>query len=134
MNRIPVVYLAICLSLLGQTAHIGGSGTKAFLTLPVVGSGTWADPKRPAFVKESGVPFRYTLSDDGTMAIVVVAPRNRAEMAKLESLAKNEPRAKVFRPERDKQSDVIAAFKALKKDFDPATFTRPGPPDTVPGK
>ncbi|MBI2685177.1 MAG: hypothetical protein HYX27_02595 [Acidobacteria bacterium] len=122
------------MQLFSQPARIGGAGQKAFLQAPVVGSGSWEDPKRPAFVKESGVPFRFQLSDDGKMAIVEVTPRNLAEMAKLESLAKNEPRARIFHPGRDKQSDVIAAFKALKKDFDPATFTRPGPPDSVPGK
>ena len=38
----------------------------------MVGAGTWADPKRPAFVREAGVPFRYQVSDDGTMALVEV--------------------------------------------------------------
>jgi hypothetical protein len=126
------LFCVFCLSLFGQPVHIGSVGQKAYLQVPVVGSGSWEDPKRPAFVKESGVPFRFQLSDDGKMAIVEVTPRNLAEMAKLESLAKNEPRAKIFHPGRDKQSEVIAAFIALKKDFDPATFTRPGPPDTVP--
>jgi hypothetical protein len=60
------------------------------------------------------------------MAQVEDAPGNLAGMGKLEELAKKKPRAKVFRLERDKQADVLAAFKLLKKDFDPASFAQLG--------
>jgi hypothetical protein len=116
---------------------MGGSGVKALLTVPMIGAGTWDDPRRPALVREAGVGFRYQVSDDGTMALVEAAPGDLAGMAKLEELAKKEPRAKVFRPERDKHADVVAAFKLLKKDFDPASFTQLGvgaTPVATPGK
>ena len=109
-----------------QNARIGEARGKVLLTVPMVGSGTWADPKRPAFVREAGVPFRYQVSDDGTMALLEAAPRNLAEQGKLAELVKKEPRAKMFQPEKDKQSDAVAEFKRLKKDFDPEAFGRSG--------
>lgn len=109
------------------------------LTVPMVGAGTWADPKRPAFVRELGIPFRYEVSDDGTMALVEASPRNLAEMQKLDEVVQKEPRAKIFRPEKDKAADVTAEFKKHKKDFDADLFTKLGPgvktaPVAEPGK
>ena len=124
------------MTLSAQNVRFGEGGGKTLLAVPMVGAGTWADPKRPAFVREAGVPFRYQVSDDGTMALVEASPRNLAEMAKLAGLAKNDARAKVFRPEKDKKSDVEAEFKKLKKDFDPESFGRLAPqitPAPAPG-
>ncbi|HEU0122425.1 MAG TPA: hypothetical protein VFQ91_17980 [Bryobacteraceae bacterium] len=112
----------------GQIGVSGSAGTKAFLTVPMVGSGTWDDPKRPALVKESGVPFRFQISDDGRTAIVEVSPRTIAEMSRLEQLAEKEANVKIFRPEKDKGSDVVSAFKQLKKDFSADAFGPAGPP------
>jgi hypothetical protein len=98
-------------------------GGKMLLTVPMVGAGTWEDPKRPAFVRETGVPFRYQVSDDGATAIVEAMPRTLAESAKLDDLAKKEPRARLYRPEKDKQSDVLIELKKQKRDFDDSAFT-----------
>ena len=124
-RRIRLSILLMTLS--AQNVRFGEGSGKTLLAVPMVGAGTWADPKRPAFVREAGVPFRYQVSDDGTMALVEASPRNLAEMAKLAGLAKNDARAKVFRPEKDKKSDVEAEFKKLKKDFDPESFGRLAP-------
>ncbi len=114
-------------TVLSQNAHIGGAQGKALLTVPMIGTGKWDDPKRPALVREAGVPFQFQISDDGQTAIVQVSPRNLAEVATLDDLVKKEPRAKLYRAEKDSQADVVAALKALKKDFDGASFTHPGP-------
>lgn len=98
-------------------------GGKTVLTVPMVGAGTWEDPKRPAFVRETGVPFRYQVSDDGATAIVEAMPRTLAESAKLDDLVKKEPRARLYRPEKDKQSDVLIELKKQKRDFDNSAFT-----------
>jgi hypothetical protein len=113
---------------MAQNIRVGETNGKRLLAVPMVGAGTWEDPKRPAFVRESGVPFRYQVSDDGTMALVEASPRNLAEMGKLDALAEKEPRAKVFRPEKDRVADVVAEFKKLKRDFDVESFARLGAP------
>lgn len=123
---------AVGVTVLSQNAHIGGARGKALLTVPMVGTGKWDDPKRPALVREAGVPFQFQLSDDGQTAIVQVSPRNLGEMTRLDDLVKKEPRARIYRPEKDSQADVVAAMKALKKDFDGAMFTHPGPVNTKP--
>jgi len=75
-------------------------------------------------VRESGVPFRYELSDDGTTAPVEASPRNLAEIKKLAEFAKTDARSKIFFPGKDKKADVEAEFKRLKKGFNPESFGR----------
>ena len=91
-SYIPFLF-TLFVTLSAQNARIGESGAKTMLAVPMVGTGTWADPKRPAFVRESGVPFRFQVSDDGTMALVEASPRNLAEAAKLDAFVKNDPRS-----------------------------------------
>jgi hypothetical protein len=122
MRLLLVINTLLFVTLSAQSVRMGIGTGKVLLVTPMVGVGTMEDPKRPAFVRESGVPFRYQLSDDGTMALVEAMPRNLAESARLESLVKNDARAKIFRPEKDKKSDIEAEFKRLKKDFDPESF------------
>lgn len=101
----------------------GGAAPKALLVVPMTGAGTWEDPKRPAIVGESGAPFRYQVSDDGTMALVEASPRTIAEAETLTELTGKESRAKLFRPEKDRAADVATEFRKWKKDFDPTMFT-----------
>lgn len=109
-----------------ENVRIGEASGAVLIAVPMEGKGTWDDPKRPAFVRESGVPFRYQVSDDGTMALVEASPRNLAELEKLDSLVKKDGRAKLFQPGKDRKIDVETEFKKLKKDFDPAVFGRLG--------
>jgi len=59
---------------------------------------------------------------------VEASPRNLAELRRLVTRTRADGRTKVFRPEKDKLSDVIAEFKKLKKDFDPEDFGKKVPP------
>ena len=102
------------------------------LVVPMVGSGTLEDPKRPAFVREAGVAYRYQLSDDGASAIVEAAPRGPLEAQKLENNTKTDARVKVFKPSRDKRETVDVELKKLKKDFDLDSFGKG--PETGRGK
>jgi len=136
MRSLTSLILVAVVTLSAQNMRVGEGGSKTLLAVPMVGSGTWEDPKRPAFVREAGVSFRYQVSDDGTMALVEAMPRNLAESAKLVELASKDARAKIFRPEIDKKADVEAEFKRLKRDFNPDTFGRLGPqvkPAPAPG-
>ena len=114
-----------------QAARTGGSGERMLVVVPMVGAGTWEDPRRPALVREAGVAFRYQVSDDGQTAIVEVSPRGPLDWKRVEESIRKEPRAKVFRPSKDKQDDVVFELKQLKKDFSIDSFGK-GPEAVVP--
>ena len=84
----------LLMTLSAQNVRFGEGSGKTLPAAPRAGAGTWEDPKRPAFVRESGVPFRYQVSDDGTMALVEASPRNLAEMKKLDGFDKSDARSK----------------------------------------
>ncbi len=122
-------YFLAVLSLMAvsaQSARIGGNGERFLVLVPMVGAGTFEDPKRPAFLREAGVAFRYQLSDDGATAIAEVSPRGPLEMVKLEERLKTDSRAKVFKPHKDKAADVVTEVKKVKKDFDLDSFGKHG--------
>jgi hypothetical protein len=124
-GRLAAVLLRI-LPMAAQSVPSRAATGRTLLTVPVTGRGTWDDPKRPAFVKEAGVAFQFTLSDDGTMAIVEASPRTLAELRRLTDLVAKEPRAKLFLSGKDNGADVLNECKRLKKDFDPEVFGKPG--------
>ena len=122
-------YLFAVLSLVAlyaQSARVGGNGERFLVLVPMVGAGTFQDPKRPAFLREAGVAFRYQLSDDGATAIAEVSPRGPLEMVRLEERMKGDSRVKVFKPHKDKAVDVVAEVKKVKKDFDLDSFAKHG--------
>lgn len=96
--------------------------------VPMVGSGTVDDPRRPLYApktKELGQPgsldFRFVLSDDKRWAIVAFSTgRVSAEsMAALDAVERStEPGVKAFGRGRDKREDVETEARKLKKDFD----------------
>jgi hypothetical protein len=128
MWKLFVLLSFLIVTCVAQNARMGEGNGKILLAVPMVGAGTWADPKRPAHVREAGVPYRFQVSDDGTMALVEAAPRSLAELRGLEAQTKADTRAKVFRADKDKLSDVISEFKKLKKDFDAEEFGKKSPP------
>jgi hypothetical protein len=116
MRILISVFAAV--SALAQPGVVAAGGERVLVTVPMVGSGTWNDPKRPAMLREARVPFRFVLSDDGNTAIVLAAPRGPLETKTLEERLRDEPRAKVFRPAKDREADVVTEVRKLKKDFD----------------
>ncbi len=101
---------------------------RVFAILPMVGQGTWDDPKRPMFTPlpsavnpgdRSGIiAFHHEVSDDGQFALaeIVIAPTGAAAvLAQLRGIT-HVPGVQIF--ERGKRSDIQKAFKAKKKDFD----------------
>jgi hypothetical protein len=92
--------------------------------VPVIGTGTAADPKRPLYApaphtasptSRTGIlGFTYVLSDDGRFALVEFVARDRSAFATM--LADSSVQA--FLKGRDQQAAIIAAFSKLKKNFD----------------
>jgi len=124
ISRVLLIGLFVA-SGLAQPARVGGGGERAFATVPMVGAGTWEDPKRPAFVTEAGIAFRYQVSDDGKTALVELAPGSVRELARLEAQLKTEPRARLFRSHTHKLGEITAELRKLKRDFDPDSMAKP---------
>ncbi|MBL8241702.1 MAG: hypothetical protein JNM66_30025 [Bryobacterales bacterium] len=126
MLRFSLLFLVFVAGAAGQNGRMDGGGERAHIAVPMTGAGTYEDPRRPAFVREAGIPYRYQVSDDGTMALVEVTPRTPGELDKFEKRLAAEPRAKVFKPGRDKKADMLVEFRKWKKDYDPEELAKPG--------
>jgi hypothetical protein len=92
--------------------------------VPMTGSGTWADPKRPLFVPALSTPalsrtgllaYAYVLSDDRTLALVeFVAPKRSAFQP---ILSANQPGVKIFERGKSTRQDIEQEFRKYKKNF-----------------
>lgn len=97
---------------------------RVLAVVPLIGSGTSADPKRPTYAptpsaidstSRSGIlAFTHVVSDDGNFALVEFVAKDRSAFKDI--LADNSIRA--FLKGRDRIEDALAVFKTHKKDFD----------------
>ena len=98
--------------------------------VPMVGKGTFADPKRPMYAplpsainpasKTGIIGFTYQVSDDGKYALAEFVARDRAAFRQI--LADTSPEVKSFVRGVHKREDIEAEFKKYKKDFDFSQF------------
>lgn len=98
--------------------------------VPMVGSGTLADPIRPLYAPTPGqlqasaktragiIGFTHVLSDDHHFALVEFVARDRSAFQAI--LADKSVRS--FLKGRDKRADIEAEFKKYKRDFDFTKF------------
>ena len=114
---ITVGFLAVA-----QPPGMGGGGERSLVVVPMIGSGTGADPRRPALPNTAGMAFRYVLSDDGATAIVELSGGNPLQRQKIDVELRKDSRAKVFRPSTHKKDDVEKEIRLLKRDFDLEAF------------
>jgi hypothetical protein len=102
--------------------------------VPVVGSGSADDPRRPAHAplasaagarlsRDGIIAYTFQLSDDGKLALVEFVAVERKAFRDL--LADTDARIKIFRKGTDKRTDIEAEFKKHKKDFDLDRFGVP---------
>ncbi len=109
--------------------------------VPMIGTGTFQDPKRPLFTPGRGsavlptvVPpslgflqpprlegFTSTLSDDGQSAIVQFVARDRAAFKNILA-AQALGQVKVFDRHRDSLDAMLQELRKVKKNFDLASF------------
>jgi len=96
---------------------------RALCVVPMTGTGTWGDPRRPMYAPAQATPgsrdgivaYTHVLSDDGQLALVEFVAYDRAAFKDL--LADSNPKIKVFIKGNDKRDDISAEFKKHKKDF-----------------
>ena len=96
---------------------------RLYCVVPMTGTGTWADPKRPMHAPSPAqmnpssrtgiIGFTHVLSDDGQSALVEFVARDAKAFAPI--LA--DKNIKSFRKGQDKREDIEAEFRKHKKDF-----------------
>ena len=136
--------LGVCL-LAGTLTAAPGSNPKVIYeqiiaVVPMIGTGTFHDPKRPLFTPGRGTAvlpalppslgflqpprlegFTSTLSDDGQSAIVQFVARDRAAFKEILA-AQALGQVKVFDRHRDSLDAMLQELRKVKKNFDLASF------------
>jgi hypothetical protein len=113
---------------------------RLWCVVPMVGKGTFDDPRRPQYAPLPGaaavdpsvvnpntvpaiIAFSFQVSDDGNYALVEFVARDRVAFKDI--LADTRPTVQAFVKGTATRGDIETAFKALKKDFDITTFGVP---------
>ena len=103
---------------------------RVLAVVPMVGRGTFDDPKRPMYAPSPSelhlstttrtgiLGFTHVMSDDGQFALVEFVARDRSAFQQILS----DRSIKAFLRGRDKREDAEAEFLRHKKDFDFAKF------------
>ena len=131
LKLVPVV-LALSSSLLfaqkGPKVDSQNLYQRVFLTVPMVGAGTYADPKRPLFAPKpseikpgdrSGIiAWHFEASDDGKTALVEYVFADRAGLTGALRTITAQPSVAAFERGKDSTASIESAFRLLKKDFD----------------
>ena len=137
MMKIRQLWIALLVLTPAWSQHkvdLGSSHERIIAIVPMIGAGTWADPKRPMFAPtasqigrdKSGIlGYYHEPTDDGKSAIVVLVAQDRSAFKTLLASAKTSAAIQVFDPvmfsSHVPASAVQAAQNALtavKKDFD----------------
>lgn len=101
--------------------------TRVICVVPMVGSGTAADPKRPEYApwppisnpsRSTIVAYSMKLSDDGRLALVEFVAWQRSAFQAIF----NDKTVTVFEKSKDSKSTIETALKKYRKDFDLEKF------------
>ena len=102
-----------------QRVMPGNTRERVLCVVPLVGAGTWADPKRPLFAPNPGeaspiTGYSWQPSDDGRFAIVEFVAAHPKDFADLLADARV---AKAFRKGMHKSADIERELKKYRKDW-----------------
>ncbi len=109
---------------------------RVYAIVPMIGSGTWADPRRPMFApipqqmtpgsRTGIIAFNSVESDDGKFALVEIVAATRPQMAIITSQTNAQlsavPGFQIFDRSTASAATVQNAFQPLKKNFDITKF------------
>jgi hypothetical protein len=95
---------------------------RVIAVVPIIGAGTYADPKRPLFAptpretsKSGGIiEYQWTPSDDGKYAVVEFVAKTRAELM---SIITDSRTLKAFEKGKSKKADIERELQKYRKDF-----------------
>ena len=140
LRRIAVVLCLFVPLIAQQRVDPKNRYERLWCVVPMVGQGTFDDPRRPQYAPLAGaaavdpstldasaipgiIAFSFQVSDDGNYALVEFVARDRAAFKDI--LADNRPVVQAFAKGTAKRADIESAFKLLKKNFDITTFGMP---------
>jgi hypothetical protein len=124
LRLLPVLLVLLSLSPAFSQHKVDPAYTheRLICVVPMIGSGTHEDPRRPMFAPIPGKAspdgiqaFAYQLSDDGQHALVEFVARDRSAFAEI--LAPHSPALAVFEKGKRKGRDIEQELKRFKKDF-----------------
>ncbi len=142
MNVRKTVVFVVCLLVAVGSAFAqhrvdpGSMYARVYAIVPMTGSGTWDDPKRPMFApipqqmtpgsRTGIIAFNQVESDDGNFALIEIVTANRSELASVTGpiLAQlsTVPGLQLFDRSTTPAATVQSAFQLLKKNFDITKF------------
>ncbi len=104
---------------------------RIYAIVPMIGSGTWDDPKRPMFAprpqdmtpgsRTGVIAYNHVESDDGNFALVEIVTVDRPHLALITgpiTTSTDHRGLQLFDRSTSSQATVQGAFQALKKNFD----------------
>ncbi len=132
----PVVYLLVAVGSAFAQHRVdpGSMYARIYAIVPMIGSGTWDDPKRPMFApvphqmtpgsRTGIIAFNHVESDDGNFALIEIVAANRLELSKItaQMTVAAAPGLQLFDRTTTSASAVQSAFQLLKKGFDITKF------------
>lgn len=97
--------------------------------VPIIGKGTWEDPRRPDLPKELSGNFHWLPSDDGRWAIVEIGEGTGSEavVQTISRLSKDGASAgiRLFRPGVHSKTEVEAEVRRLRSSFSLESLSTP---------
>lgn len=135
LGRTVLCALTVVLCLLGASKPAGNLKFQRVLaTVPMIGSGTYDDPKRPMFcpspremaeLAEAGtkpwlISYRFEPGDDGQTAIVELTAPDRESLSAI--LQSTDARVTVYEPNKISPDNLRHALQKVKAGFDLERF------------
>lgn len=123
-NHLFCFLIAVCASCVFAQNQVDPRNLheRVIAVVPIIGAGTYADPKRPLFAptptetsKGGGIiEYQWTPSDDGRYAVVEFVAKTRAGLMSIMTDART---LKVFEKGKSKKDEVEKELKKYRKDF-----------------
>jgi hypothetical protein len=134
----PVVCLLVAVgsSFAQHRVDPGKMYARIYAIVPMIGSGTWDDPRRPMFAPRSQdmtpgsragiIAFNQVESDDGKFALIEIVTADRGQLAQITGPINSQlaatPGLQLFDRSVTSADTVQTAFQARKKNFDITKF------------
>jgi hypothetical protein len=114
----------------------GNMYSRLYAIVPMTGSGTWDDPKRPMFApipqqmtpgsRTGIIAFNHVESDDGNFALIEIVAANRPQLVQIMAQMNAQLAAttgfQLFDRSNTPISTVQSAFQLLKQNFNISLF------------
>jgi hypothetical protein len=132
LGRVAALAILVCLGGVAQNKRVDSRNQheRLIAIVPMIGSGTMEDPKRPMFAPVPGhvaadsttdiIAFHFLPGDDGNFAIVEFIARDQAAFQPV--LNSTDPRVRVFQRGKVARLALLLALRKIRKDFDLDSF------------